>query len=70
MIPYIKVSRKSKPLVNNWLLFVMELMVVEKGEERNRRANTFLFGDQRQEIVISREGPLQTQATSLLQQCL
>ena len=70
MIPYIKVSRKSKLLVNNWLLFLMELMVVEKGEEKNRRANTFLFGDQRQEIVICREGPLQTQATSLLQQCL
>lgn len=70
MIPYIKVARKSKPLVNNWLLFVMELMVVEKGEEKNRSASTFLFGDQRQETVIGREGPLQTQATSLLEQCL
>lgn len=30
VIPYIKVSGKSKPLVNNWLLVVMELVVVEK----------------------------------------
>lgn len=34
MIPYIKVPGESKPLVNNWLLVVMELVVVEKGRKR------------------------------------
>ena len=34
MIPYIKVSGESKPLLNNWLLVVMELVVVEKGRKR------------------------------------
>ena len=60
MIPYIKVSGESKPLVNNWLLVVMELVVVEKGRKRTGVQAPFSLEIRDKEQFSQRGAPANT----------